>query len=1111
MKGALSPNIDAIYPLTPTQKGILFSSLAAPSGSAIYFQQLTWTIRTELDPSLFRESWSQVVHRHDVLRTFFCWEGRSDQLQCVCTRVRVPWKDVDWRGQGSATAEQLKDYLAADRLQGFALNEAPLFRFHLIRLAADVFQFVFSFHHILLDGWSLPKLITEAQSIYRNLKYGSALNLERAPVYREFVAWHLRQNQKHAEEVWREILRGISTPTTLRVKDATAKGKGVHDDSVPQWLRLSEASTTGLRAVAKRHRCTLSTVVQAAWAILLRCYSGEADIVFGVTVAGRSVSLAAVDSMVGLFINTLPARIRLRASDCLGSILRKLTTQQIQREELSYTSLAEVQKYSEIPGGTALFDSIVVFENYPVDEGLKNARDPLAIHNFEFFEQTNYPLTILAIPGEELAIKISYDHARFYTEDMARLSRNLGTLLESIALNPDGRVCDIEVLPRADAAVLTKVNDTSVSLDVTKPLYRLIEAQTELTPNAVALITLPLSGPDGSVIRPGSQLTYSELNCRANQVARLLLRSGLGLDEPVGIHMERSEDLVVGLLGILKAGGAYAPLDPSYPLERLRLMIEDLRPRVVLTQAYLKSRLDGLGIEVIALDDPDCGLQEERMVNLQVPVTSENLAYVIYTSGSTGLPKGAMNTHGAVVNRLLWMQRLYELQPDDRILQKTPFGFDVSVWEFFWPLMTGAQLVVAAPGGHYDPSYLRQAIEQWSITTIHFVPSMLRYFLDALENKSGASCGSLRRVICSGEALSSELVNDFFNHLKTELHNLYGPTEAAIDVTAHCCRSESIDDIIPIGCPIANTQIHLLDQDMKQVPIGVAGELYIGGTNVGRGYWRNPDLTAEKFVPDPFSQRAGARLYRTGDLARHRADGAIVYLDRIDRQIKIRGLRIELGEIEAWVSRVPGVKECVVVIAGETPSDQRLVGYVTTKGDSLPGVSHLQHFLRRHLPDFMVPSTFVFLSNLPISPNGKLDRRALPAAAKSRAAIVEELVVPRSAAEEKIAEVWREILGVKEVGIHDSFFELGGNSLHLIPIQGRLERLFGKTVPLLMLFQYPTIRLLAEELTNQAENGSIPETFDETAALPDGPPSRSENSARLRRARLERRSLRTID
>jgi amino acid adenylation domain-containing protein len=1111
MKGALSANIDAIYPLTPTQKGILFSSLAASTDSGIYFQQLTWAIRTVLDASLFRQAWHQVVHRHDVLRTFFVWEGRDDPVQCVCTRVGVPWEDVDWRDQGGANAERLKDFLAADRRGGFVFNRAPLLRFHLIQLAADRFQFVFSFHHILLDGWCLPKVITEAFAIYRHLKYDSALCLEKPPVYRDFVAWQRRQNQKRAEEVWREILRGFSTPTTLRLKEPAPKAGVVKSDSAARWSRLSEHTTARLRHIAKRHRCTLSTMVQAGWALLLRSYSGESDIVFGVTVSGRSVSLAAADSIVGLFINTLPARVRLRSSQPLVSVLSDLTRQQIQREELSYASLAEIQKYSQLPGGSPLFESIIVFENYPIDEKLKETGDALSIHDFEFFERTNYPLTVLVVPGEALAIKISYDDGRFYAEDIARLSRNLGMLLESIASNPDGRIRDFVSFPREDAELLAKVNDTSTDWNVAEPLHRVIEAQTELTPNALALTVLPASGPDGAVIRSANRLTYRELNGRANQVAHFLFRRGVITDEPVGIYMERSEDLVVGLLGILKSGGAYVPLDPSYPPERIRYMLQDSRPRVVLTQAYLKSSLDGVGIDLVALDDPDCGVESEPDSNLKVAVTLENLAYIIYTSGSSGQPKGAMNTHRAVVNRLLWMQRFYQLHEDDRVLQKTPFSFDVSVWEFFWPLMAGAQLVVAAPGGHYDPSYLKHVIEQWSITTVHFVPSMLRHFLDRADNASGASCGSLRRVICSGEPLSPELVGEFFKHFKTELYNLYGPTEAAIDVTAYRCHSESIDGSVAIGYPIANTQIYLLDQDLKQVPIGVVGELYIGGSNVGRGYWRRPDLTAEKFIPDPFSKHGGARLYRTGDLARQRADGAIVYLDRLDRQIKIRGLRIELGEIEAWVTRVPGVKECGVVIDGAEVSHQRLVAYLTTKGSSVPTADDLQKFLRRHLPDFMVPSNFVFLSSLPLSPNGKLDRRALPTPIKSRADLSAEFAVPASDAEQKIADVWRKILNVDEVGIHDNFFELGGNSLLLIPMQGRLERLFGKTVPLLTFFEYPTIRLLAEKLNALRENGSHQGTWDERVALPDGQASRTENSARLRRARLEHRSLGAIE
>jgi amino acid adenylation domain-containing protein len=1087
----LPENIESIYPLAPMQKGLLISCLSAPAEASLYFQQLTWTIRAELNAAMFREAWTRVVHRHPVLRTFFVWEGRDEPVQCVCTRVQVPWQDRDWRegiepSRQRLTHQQLAAYLAADRARAFCFNEAPLVRFHLLRLERSAFQFVWSFHHILMDGWSLSMLVREAFAIYRHLTQATPLQLEDSPPYRDFVVWNLRQDHANARESWRQRLRGFRTPTALRL-DAPPEGTKETDESAnPEWIRLSEPATARLRNTAKRCRCTLSTLVQAAWAMLLRCYSGESDLVFGVTIAGRAANLPRVDRMIGLFINTLPVRICIGAADRLSTLLADLMRQQIQRDELSYCSLAEVQAVSEVSGGTPLFDSIIVFENYPIDTPLSGADDPLAINNFEFFERTGYPLTLLVMPHDELTLKLSYDVSRFNRASVVRLLRNVGMLLENIAINPDGRVGDYEIRSRDDLALIREINRTEAAWDLAKPVHARIEQQAELTPDAVALLVPATPATGQAVGESVREITYSELNRRANRVAHLLRRRGVQQDQPVGIYMERSADLVIGLLGIWKAGGAYVPLDPSYPADRIQYMLRDARPRVVLTQQHLLSSLDQTAADRVALDDPLAGHHAEPDFNLEVPTGAGQLAYIIYTSGSTGQPKGAMNTHGAVLNRLLWMQQEYRLCPGERILQKTPFSFDVSVWEFFWPLMTGAQLLVAQPTGHQDPDYLIRAIQTWSITTVHFVPSMLRQFLDApgLER-----CASLQRVICSGEALPRDLEARFFEHLDARLYNLYGPTETAVDVTAWQCSAGSTRRGVPIGLPIANTEIYLLDENLRPVPLGVPGEIYIGGLNVGRGYWGRPDLTAEKYIPDPFSRRPGARLYRSGDLARQGVDGVIEYLDRLDYQVKIRGFRIELSEVESWLARAQGVQECAVLAWGDATRDRYLVAYVVPREpDAPPTTGSLRHFLREHVPEFMIPTAFVWLAHLPLNPNGKLDRRALPAPdARCRSASIENLALPRSETEHLIAAVWQEVLGLERVGIHDNFFDIGGNSLRLLPVQRRLQQLFGRPIGLPALFRHPTVALLAEELDTEPKS---PEAGRSKLAAQDEPSSR---------------------
>ena len=626
-----------------------------------------------------------------------------------------------------------------------------------------------------------------------------------------------------------------------------------------------------------------------------------------------------------------------------------------------------------------------------------------------------------------------------------------------------------------------------------------------------------MPAPDPRTLNPDPCcLTYRELNRRANQLAQHLQALGVGPDVLVGICLERSLELVVGLLGILKAGGAYLPLDPSYPAERLAFMLDDAQARVLITRQRLDDGRWTMDDESASaqpiVNGPSsivnlaadwsriAGGSAENLANRTHP---DNLAYMIYTSGSTGQPKGALNSHRAISNRLRWMQDAFQLTARDVVLQKTPFSFDVSVWEFFWPLLTGARLVLARPGGHQDPAYLRALIARSHITTCHFVPALLQLFLDEPDL---ASCRSLRRVICSGEALSAELQLRFFGRLGAQLHNLYGPTEAAVDVTCWRCEATSAQPSVPIGRPIANVQIYLLDRQLQPVPIGVAGELYIGGVQLARGYHSRPDLTAERFVPNPFADfgfwildfgldpiqnpkskiQNGERLYKTGDLARYRADGVIEFLGRLDHQVKLRGFRIEPGEIETALTQHPAVQSCVVVARADRPGEQRLVAYVVQgsgvrdqgsavetarRAVSTPDprslIPELRAFLATRLPDYMIPSAFVLLDTLPLNANGKVDRRALPVPDEARPASATSFAPPNTEAERILAAIWQAVLHIERVGVYDNFFDLGGHSLLLIQVRGQLRSALQREISILDLFRYPTISSLAHHLTQE--------------------------------------------
>lgn len=616
-------------------------------------------------------------------------------------------------------------------------------------------------------------------------------------------------------------------------------------------------------------------------------------------------------------------------------------------------------------------------------------------------------------------------------------------------------------------AVPAAWNATAVAYPQEATLPALLAQQFARTPDAIALVF-------GS-----ASLTYKELDRRSNQLARHLIHHGVGPDTLVGISAFRSIEMVVGLLAIIKAGGAYVPIDPEYPKERLAFMLKDTAPIVLLTQAAVLPTLSASAAKKICLDSEWAVIATEDPSALPVAITASNLAYMIYTSGSTGNPKGAINHHLGVCNRLLWMQDEYKLTPADNVLQKTPFSFDVSVWEFFWPLLVGARLVIARPGGHQDPSYLAQLIRDQKITVLHFVPSMLRTFLD---EPTASQCTTLRHVICSGEALTADLQEKFFGLLGCELHNLYGPTEAAVDVTYWRCQRSSNSNVVPIGRPVANTQIHILDETLKPVPIGSEGELHIGGVQVGRGYHNRPELTAEKFIRDPFSPDPSARLYKTGDLARWTPDGVVEYLGRIDFQVKIRGFRIELGEIESVLAQHSAVQQAVVVAVDEPGRDKRLIAYLSSRNASEATVTDLRNHLLKRLPEYMVPALFIWLEKIPLSPNGKVDRKALPKPSNHRPALARAYVAPSSPIEQRLAALWRDILGLDLVGIDDSFFELGGTSLLAVRMASTWSKQQGQELPLVKVFQFPTVAGLAAWMDNKDKGAKDLDAVNRRAA-----------------------------
>jgi amino acid adenylation domain-containing protein len=1033
---------------------MLFHAAAHP-GVGVDIEQVSMRIDEALDTDRFVAAWQTVTDRHPLLRARFVWADvpepllvHSDPGEPLAVTVE------DWAALTPTEHDEgVRRCLREDRLTDFDLAAGPLQRFVIARLAADRWWILWSFHHAILDGRSFPLVLREVFELYDQ---GLDHPLEPRPDFGRYVEAVANQDLTSARAYWTKRLEPVETATSIPLERVGPRPDGPAVE--PVEIELGSQRTAALRRRAETEEVSLNTCIQAAWYLLLRHYSQQRVVTFGTTRACRHGVDGAQD-MIGLLINTVPMTIAADGEETVGGLLRRLRQEQFELREHETTPLPVIMECAP-PGVTELFETIVVFDDASLDARMSEAFPTTAERRrFHYDGQTNFPLTLLAYGDDSMLVRLEGAVDRYDRPTLVRLLDQLVNLLDGFVADPSRLAEDVPYLTEAETAQLVAWNDTGVDYDLDTTLHGLFEAQVARTPDAPALV------------RGDDALTYRQFNEAANRLAHHLRRRGVGLDTGVGIFAERSFEMMVGIYAILKAGGAYVPFDPEHPAERIRFMAEDSGVGIVLTQVHLVDALPPGDFDVIVLDgDVTSRPWEGEPATDPEPFPAPDngartMAYLLYTSGSTGRPKGAMIEHRAIVNRLLWMQDAYRLDDGDCVLQKTPYTFDVSVWELFWPLQVGARLVLAEPGGHRDTAYLAAAITHHQVTTLHFVPSMLQLFV---EEPTIGTCASVRRVICSGEALPRSLQDRLFEVLDTELHNLYGPTEAAVDVTWWACDPDSPLATVPIGHPIANIEVHVLDPELRRVPVGVQGELHIGGVQLARGYHNRPELTAEKFIPDPYSSRPGARLYKTGDLVRHLPDGAVEFLGRIDHQVKIRGQRIELGEIEAVIADHASVREVVVVASGAA-ADTRLVAYVA--GDLPTGspdeVAQAETVLRDHcavgLAAYMVPSVWVFLDTFPLNPNGKVDRKALPAPALGGPE--REIVAAGSDAEAAIAEVWCTLLGHDRVGVTETFFDVGGNSLLLIRLAHLLTARFETPISVQQLLRHPTVRLQAELVT----------------------------------------------
>jgi amino acid adenylation domain-containing protein len=1058
--------IEESYPLAPVQHGMLVHSLAWPE-SGIYVQQLVCTWRQDLNIPAFCAAWRQIATRHPILRTSFNLQLVAPHQE-VHREVEIPILHQNWSGlTKSERTDLLQAFLTRDRRTGFQFDRAPLLRHAIFRFSQENYRWVWTSHHALLDGRSRLLVLKEFFALYEAFRTGRRPLLEKPSPYRQYVDWFYQQDFARSEQFWRSRLSGFASSTPIGIQNRLAAPiKPEECRYGEKQMRLSKLLTSKLCELAVRCELTPNTFLQGAWALLLSRYSGERDIVLGATRAGRHGLFRGADAIIGPLINTVPVRVDVDPSSGLLDWLRQLRLQWIGLREHERMPLVDMQKCSEIPRERALFESLVTFENYQLDAALHSSVGESRRTSFRLIGNTNYPLSVAGALGRQLLLSVVYDRSRFGEDAVTNLWEHLKAVLEGMVSRPKSRISDLSLLTKAERKrILYKWNDTARLYPKDRCFHELFEKRVDRTPNNIAIAS------------EGQKLTYGELNQRANQVAHRLRKSGVGPEVAVAVYAKRTPQIIAAMLGILKAGAAYVPLNPALPDEQLSWVIKDSRALLVLTEEENLERVSRVltrsdtaaraSGQVVGL--PVCGLicldavwqavAQECKQSVYVGAMPENLAYVIYTSGSTGKPKGTMIQHRSLVNYLNWFNQSFLPEGEVVLPTTTNLAFDASLKQVLAPLLRGGTVWMISEEVAKDPRRLLKVIGEREGVGFNCVPSFWRVVLDELKSsKRQSSAGLIKYLFLGGEPVSTQLVDETIAWMpELRIWNLYGPTET----TANVSRSELKGrHSITIGRPIDNVRTHILDQNLEPVPVGVPGELHVGGIALARGYLNQPELTADRFVPDPFSRRPGERLYKTGDVARYRADGSVEYVSRLDDQVKVRGFRVELQAIETILKQYPAVRDAIVLSHETSQAQQELAAYVVLCRP-IESAGDIRSFLRAKLPEYAVPSSFMILDALPLNSFGKLDRQALARMDSPAWKSKTEFEPPKTVTEIALARIWCDVLGVKTVGVRDNFFDLGGHSLAATGVIARIRDRFEIDLPIRAVFEKPTLANLA--------------------------------------------------
>ncbi|WDZ59801.1 non-ribosomal peptide synthetase [Paenibacillus polymyxa] len=1049
--------IDNVYALTPMQKGMLFHSQLDSQAAAndAYFEQVSYDMRGQMDIRAFAESLNILVRRHEALRTHFYFGRDTEPLQVVYRNRDCGFQYEDLHHLDEDEIDtRVKNFKLQDKARGFDLRRDVLLRVAILRTGEDSYHFVWSFHHIVMDGWCLSLINKEVFESYAALQEGRVPELAPAVPYSRFIEWLEAQDAKAATDYWSSYLSGYEQQTAL---PAVKSGRKSGGNTASDWVTVLERELTlRVEETAKRYQVTMNTLLQTVWGIVLQKYNNHSDVVFGSVVSGRPSDIIGVEDIIGLFINTIPVRILSEAGESFAEVMKKTQEQALASHAYDTYPLFEIQALTDQKQD--LINHIMVFENYPVDEQVEelgsDGQDTFPISNVVAAEQTNYDLSLVVMPGECIKIRFMYNALSYDQTGIKRLHGHFVNLLEQVLLNPNVCVEELELVTAAEKQQITgEFNDTVSAYPSNHTIQKLFEEQAQRTPDHIA------------VALGHQSLTYRELNETANRLAHTLRDAGVKSDEPVGILTERSLDMITGTLAILKAGGAYVPVDPQYPEDRIRYMLEDSGAKLLLAQQDLLDRcyFDG---QIVNLNE-DTSYSADAS-NLGIDGAGNHAAYVIYTSGSTGKPKGVVVEHQSVV-RLVRNTDYVPFDESTRMLQTCAFVFDVSTFEIWGALLNGGQLVLVHKDDLLDAAKLKETIRDHHVTMMWLTTPLF----NQLSQQDSKLFGDVKYLLVGGDVLSAPHINRVLrDNPDMNIINGYGPTENTTFSTTYHITEEQLDSV-PIGRPICNSTAYVVDSSFNLQPVGAWGELVVGGDGVARGYLNRPELTAERFLANPW--RDGDRLYCTGDLVRWREDGILEYAGRIDQQVKIRGYRIELGEVEARLASVPSVRDSVVIALRDGAGQQQLCAYFTA--DEQLTIREIRAAMSASLPSYMIPSAFVQLNRFPLTTNGKIDRKALPVPDKELHTGI-EYVAPRTDVEQLLASIWQEVLEIPQVGIHDDFFTLGGHSLKVLELIRKVHLATDIELPIRSVMDFPTIEeqaltLLKADLEYKADSPII--------------------------------------